>query len=357
MNELASDSDPEENRCMLARRACAALGVACLAIGCSNVLGYDEVSFEPDGTGAASGAAGAGNVGNGGGGNVGNGGSGNVGNGGSGNVANGGAGNVGNGGTGNVGTGGTGNVGNGGTGNVANGGTGNAATGGGGSPSGGAPSGGGGSPSGGGGSPSGGGGSPSGGGGSPSGGGGSPSGGGGSPSGGGGSPSGGGGSPSGGGGSGGTTTGHYETLTNPTGSGSEPGGLIPVCCVPSSTEASLISQGFTLLNQHRLANGISALAYDTKLEAAIEGHTHHMSVHSFFDHNAPESAVTTPWTRANLCGTSANGENIFWGSSSAQSAMNAWIGSPGHNANMLNGSFKRVGIGNYNTYWGQIFGN
>ncbi|MCE7889236.1 MAG: CAP domain-containing protein, partial [Sorangiineae bacterium PRO1] len=160
-----------------------------------------------------------------------------------------------------------------------------------------------------------------------------------------------------GGGTGGSPTGHYETKTDPGGTGSEAGKLIPVCCVPSATEKTRITEGFNLLNQHRVANGRSALAYDTKLEATIEGHCHHMAVHTFFSHTAPEASVSSPWTRANLCGTSANGENIFYGSSSAQSAMTAWINSPGHNANMLSTSFKRVGIGNYNTQWGQIFGN
>jgi uncharacterized protein YkwD len=162
---------------------------------------------------------------------------------------------------------------------------------------------------------------------------------------------------SGSGGSGATTGAHYETKTNPGGSGGDPGGMIPVCCVPSSTEKSRITQGFDLLNQHRIANGRNALSYDTELEAAIEGHCHHMVTHGFFDHTAPESSVSSPWTRANLCGTSANGENIFYGSSSASSAMNAWINSPGHNQNMLSTSFTRVGIGNYNTHWGQLFGN
>jgi uncharacterized protein YkwD len=133
--------------------------------------------------------------------------------------------------------------------------------------------------------------------------------------------------------------------------------VIPVCCVPSTSEKSAIDQGFTLLNQHRAANGVGALAYDTKLEATIEGHCHHMATHTFFSHTAPESSVSSPWTRANLCGTSANGENIYYGSSSPSAAMNAWKQSPGHNQNMLNGGFNRVGIGLYGTRWGQIFGN
>jgi len=85
-----------------------------------------------------------------------------------------------------------------------------------------------------------------------------------------------------------------------------------------------------------------------------------MAAHDFFDHNAPESSVSSPWGRAAACGTSASGENIAAGQSTAAGVMQSWINSPGHNANMLNSGFTRVGIGYYaggswGSYWGQIF--
>jgi uncharacterized protein YkwD len=141
--------------------------------------------------------------------------------------------------------------------------------------------------------------------------------------------------------------------------GAESDGQIPVCCTPNSTEKASIDEVFRLLNAHRAANGISALAYDTALESAVQGHCQHMSIHTFFDHNAPESNVTSPWTRATLCGTSANGENIAMGQQNAAAVMTAWTNSAGHNANMLNGQFSRVGVGYEETgrYWGQLFGS
>ena len=298
-----------------------AVPVLLFALGCSNVLGFDEVTFK-DGDSGVAGQAGASSGGS--------------------------AGSV---------TGGSAGASSGGQ--SASGGVGNAggAPAGGGTSSGGAPSGGtssGGASSGG--SPGGGGTSS---GGSPGGGGTSS---GGSPGGGGtssgGSP-GGGGASSGGsssGGPGGSPTGHYETKTEPGATGNEPGGVIPLCCVPSAAEKAQITANFNLVNQHRIANGKSALAYDTKLESAIEGHCHHMATHTFFAHDAPEASIKTPWTRATKCGTSANAENIYSGSSNATNAFNAWKNSSGHNANMLNGSLKRIGIGLYGTRWGQIFG-
>jgi uncharacterized protein YkwD len=108
-----------------------------------------------------------------------------------------------------------------------------------------------------------------------------------------------------------------------------------------------------------MANGESALAYDDELQAAIQGHCLHMSQHSFFQHEAPEQSIRLPWDRAELCGTSANGENIAQGQRTPEDVMEGWIESSGHNENLLNSRFTRVGIGYVaaGRYWGQIFGN
>lgn len=139
-------------------------------------------------------------------------------------------------------------------------------------------------------------------------------------------------------------------------SGSEPGGSIPVCCAPTAVEAEAIREVFRLLNEHRAANGKPPLTYDPKLEATIQGHCMHMATHTFFSHTAPEASIASPWTRAKLCGTSANGENIAAGQQTPAAVMDSWKKSSGHNANML-GNFKRVGIGKSGRYWGQIFAN
>jgi uncharacterized protein YkwD len=159
----------------------------------------------------------------------------------------------------------------------------------------------------------------------------------------------------------GSPTDHAEETTLSGATGDEPQGLIPVCCAPSASEKAEIAEVFRLLNEHRRANGLPDLAYDDSLEAAIEGHCHHMAIHDFFDHYAPEPAVGDPWVRAQLCGSSANGENIAAGQGSAAAVMDAWKNSSGHNANMLSRSFTRVGIGlyvggPYRLYWGQLFG-
>jgi uncharacterized protein YkwD len=145
-------------------------------------------------------------------------------------------------------------------------------------------------------------------------------------------------------------------VTRAGGTGNDPGGAIPVCCVPGAADKQLIDQVFALLNAHRMANGRSALAEDPKLEQAMQGHCRHMAVHSFFSHTAPEAAVASFTARATACGASAGGENIAYNQRSADQVMTSWKTSPGHNTNMLSPNYRRVGIGEYQWRWGQIFG-
>ncbi len=55
------------------------------------------------------------------------------------------------------------------------------------------------------------------------------------------------------------------------------------------------------------------------------------------------------------------GENVAWGQRSVQEVMTAWMNSPGHRANIMNGSYKHVGVGQQQgsaggLYWTQLFG-
>jgi uncharacterized protein YkwD len=134
-------------------------------------------------------------------------------------------------------------------------------------------------------------------------------------------------------------------------------------CVTNSTEAQKCQDVFQQLNQYRTSLGLAALAYDFRLEECIEGHCHHMAQHRFFSHYAEEPEAADPWKRASACGTTANGENIAAGYPTAVEVMNAWKSSSGHDANMRNSFFTRVGCGYYydgaspyRHYWGQLFG-
>lgn len=49
-------------------------------------------------------------------------------------------------------------------------------------------------------------------------------------------------------------------------------------------------------------------------------------------------------------------ENVAAGQSSETEVTNAWLNSPGHRSNILNGSFTRIGVGRSGNYWAVQFG-
>ena len=75
----------------------------------------------------------------------------------------------------------------------------------------------------------------------------------------------------------------------------------------------------------------------------------------FFDHTSPVAGKETPWKRAALAGTSANGENIYAGSTKGAAAHQGWWYSPGHHANMM-GKGVRIGVGRDKDHFTQMFG-
>lgn len=56
---------------------------------------------------------------------------------------------------------------------------------------------------------------------------------------------------------------------------------------------------------------------------------------------------------------SGAGENIAYRQKTPQEVVNAWMNSPGHRANIMNGNFTTIGVGCYKSgntyYWSQFF--
>lgn len=109
-------------------------------------------------------------------------------------------------------------------------------------------------------------------------------------------------------------------------------------------------------NLIRLLAGYSALEIDPKLCDAGRDHSKDMATLSFFAHESPVAGKKTPFIRANNFGTSASGENIYMGSTDPKGANKAWFYSPGHHRNMFNAGHRRIGLGQHNRHWTQLFG-
>jgi hypothetical protein len=110
------------------------------------------------------------------------------------------------------------------------------------------------------------------------------------------------------------------------------------------------------VNEWRMLLGLSALVINPKLCDASRGHSEDMNKFKFFAHESPVPGKKTPGDRAAKEGTSWSGENIYMGSTSPKGANKGWFYSPGHHKNMFKGGHKKIGVGQYERHWTQMFG-
>ncbi|MFI2760550.1 sigma-70 family RNA polymerase sigma factor [Streptomyces echinatus] len=125
---------------------------------------------------------------------------------------------------------------------------------------------------------------------------------------------------------------------------------------PTGTVAQVVA----LVNKERAAAGCGAVSEDPQLDKAAQGLSDDMAARGFFDHTDPDG--NGPGERITAAGYrwSTYGENIARGQQTPQSVMDSWMNSPGHRANILNCSFKNIGVGVHNgsggPWWTQDFG-
>jgi uncharacterized protein YkwD len=131
------------------------------------------------------------------------------------------------------------------------------------------------------------------------------------------------------------------------------------------------NQVLSLVNQARaVARSCGAQSYaatgplsaNTALHTAAYNHSRDMAVRNFFDHTNPDGL--NPFQRMQNAGYTnfvTAGENIAGGQSTPQQVVSGWLISAGHCANIMNPSFKEIGVGysaggSYGHYWTQDFG-
>ncbi|MGW1072718.1 sigma-70 family RNA polymerase sigma factor [Streptomyces sp. NPDC002537] len=123
---------------------------------------------------------------------------------------------------------------------------------------------------------------------------------------------------------------------------------------------SLGAQVTALVNAERAKAGCSPVTENATLDRAAQGHSDDMAARSFFDHTNPDGAG--PGERITAAGYrwSTYGENIAYGQQDPASVMDSWMHSDGHRRNILNCSFKEIGVGVNHApggpRWTQVFG-
>ena len=163
---------------------------------------------------------------------------------------------------------------------------------------------------------------------------------------------------------------------------------------PEKTKGEVVS----LVNEERRVFGLPILSPNRFLELAAFNHAKDMSKQGYFSHVTPDGAdyidrirtakyldlsssecgcttlfnmkaifdknrtETTPnsiTSSSEICGCKPRfsvGENIAKGQLTAGQAMNDWMNSKGHRANILHPQFVEIGIGLFGQLWVQNFG-
>ena len=100
---------------------------------------------------------------------------------------------------------------------------------------------------------------------------------------------------------------------------------------------------FNLINQKRAENGLAALVMDDDLQNVARVKAQDMVNNNYFAHNSP--TYGTPFQMMKSFGITykAAGENIA-GNSSNTGAVNAWMNSEGHRANILSNNYNYTGV-------------
>jgi hypothetical protein len=115
---------------------------------------------------------------------------------------------------------------------------------------------------------------------------------------------------------------------------------VPVCAFPADqpplwpVEQKLLD--FT--NAQRTYYGLAPLTLDETLLKSARSHCFWMASARNLQHTSSPVA-----------------ENIAMGQRTTSEAITSWMNSPGHRANMLNGSYRRLGMAAYETHDGVIY--
>src|SRR6187200_1220116 len=115
----------------------------------------------------------------------------------------------------------------------------------------------------------------------------------------------------------------------------------------SSLERSIVDR----INEVRNENGLRPLTLSTSLQAAAVVHTRTLAQRGIFQHESPDGSPfhkrVGRYYGPDGFRTWAVGENLVFNSAplNAERAVKAWLDSPPHRKNLLNPTWREIGVG------------
>ena len=168
-----------------------------------------------------------------------------------------------------------------------------------------------------------------------------------------------------------TTTVYWVRVSNAFGVADSVAATITV--VADTSNATFEDQVLVLVNQRRAAGAtcggapyapVAPLTMNGTLRTAARLHSQDMAAQNYFSHTSLDGRTFSQrMTNAGYAGAFPWGENIAAGQPTPQAVVDAWMSSPGHCTNIMNGSYRAIGVGyafragsTYGHYWTQDFG-
>ena len=110
---------------------------------------------------------------------------------------------------------------------------------------------------------------------------------------------------------------------------------------PISSSSTLVQ----LTNAERVKNGLNVLKENRALNTVAYNFALEMNKFQFQNHISPSGMGPPERVRNGGVAFRGVGENLAWGPTNDAAAINAWMASPGHRANILNPNWREMGVG------------
>lgn len=112
-----------------------------------------------------------------------------------------------------------------------------------------------------------------------------------------------------------------------------------------------------LVNVERAKEGLAPLTMDLTVTNAANVRA--TEIQKSFSHTRPDGTKFSTVLKENGVNYSGAGENIAYGQKTPEQVVQGWMNSAGHRANIMNKSYKNIGVGyqlnNGTAYWVQLF--
>lgn len=135
-----------------------------------------------------------------------------------------------------------------------------------------------------------------------------------------------------------------------------PGDVLSIPLMNESV-SSYEKEVIRLVNEIRVQYGLGTLTENWQLSRVARYKSQDMADRNYFSHTSPTYGSPFDMIKAFGISYKTAGENIARGYATPKAVVDGWMNSSGHRANILNASFKQIGVGYVQggNYWTQMF--